>query len=166
MNLLTASPLATLPSLSSAQKTSLMGTIAHEMTSTIITISREIRRGNLDANHTTPLHMFIRTIQQVEVSQQRKLERKLVRYQRRARKWRAERRWVRREFAEMVRGMGTLQRRWKVRVETLEKRSLGELQMHRTRFGQGQKKLLLDQGSRSESGGLGASGGGESVSGA
>ncbi|KAL2812469.1 hypothetical protein BJX63DRAFT_432554 [Aspergillus granulosus] len=169
MNPSTRPALAALSSLPSAQKTALMGQIAHEITSTIITISREIQRGTLDANHTAPFHTFIRTVQQVEAAQQRKLERKLARYQRRARRWRAERRWIRGEFAEIVRGMERLQRQWKARIEQLEqRRSLPELQMHRTRLGQepGQE---LEQGSRtgleSESGGLGVAAGGESVSG-
>ncbi|KAL4973615.1 hypothetical protein BDW66DRAFT_100894 [Aspergillus desertorum] len=103
MNLFTISALRHIPYLSSDQKTDLIDSIAKKMTTTMITISQEIDRGNLDADNTAPLHNFIRTIQRHERTQQRKLERKVARYQRRARLWRAERRRIRCEFAEMVR---------------------------------------------------------------
>ncbi|KAL2869792.1 uncharacterized protein BJX67DRAFT_378846 [Aspergillus lucknowensis] len=120
MNKSPTSALQTISCLSSREKTALMDAIAREMTTTIIAISKEIQRGTLDADNTAPFDRFIRTIAQNEMVQQRKLERKLSRYQRRARKWRAERRWIRREFAEMVRRMEQLQRRWKTRVQELE----------------------------------------------
>ncbi|KAL3459385.1 hypothetical protein BJX64DRAFT_291357 [Aspergillus heterothallicus] len=170
----TASALATLPCLSSEQKTALMGEIAHEMANTIITISREIQRGTLDANHTAPFYTFIRTFQQVHAAQQRKLERKLARYRGRASKWRAERRWIRREFAEMTRVMEVLQQRWKARVDAMERRrrlSGLSLQMRRARLEQGEEEKLEQgssstrSGSGSGSGGLAESRCGESISG-
>ncbi|KAL4998419.1 hypothetical protein BDV10DRAFT_167010 [Aspergillus recurvatus] len=103
MNPFTKSALCQIPYLSSSQKTDLIDSIAKKMITTMITISQEIDRGNLDADNTAPIHSFIRTIQRHERAQQRKLERKVARYQRRARLWRAERRRIRCEFAEMVR---------------------------------------------------------------
>ncbi|KAL2842826.1 hypothetical protein BJX68DRAFT_270458 [Aspergillus pseudodeflectus] len=166
MNPSTISALATLSSLPSASKTSLMRRIAYEMTSTIITISREIQRGTLDPDKTAPMSKFVRTFQQANAAQQRKLERRLKRCQRRARKWRAERRWIRREFAEMMRLMETLQGRWKARVEGLKRKSRFSVELLQMRMagrgsGQGQKQ---EQGSRSRPE-LELSGGGESISG-
>ncbi|CBF81907.1 predicted protein [Aspergillus nidulans FGSC A4] len=92
-----------LPYLSSDQKTDLIDSIAKKMISTMIIISREIDRGNLDADNTTPIHNFIRTILRHERAQLRKLERRVARYQRRARRWRAERRRIQHEIAEIVR---------------------------------------------------------------
>ncbi|KAL4776610.1 hypothetical protein BDW60DRAFT_203636 [Aspergillus nidulans var. acristatus] len=103
MNPFTESILHKLPYLSSDQKTDLIDSIAKKMITIMIIISREIDRGNLDADNTAPIHNFIRTIQRHERAQLRKLERRVARYQRRARLWRAERRRIRREFAEMVR---------------------------------------------------------------
>ncbi|KAL6232182.1 hypothetical protein BDW75DRAFT_25315 [Aspergillus navahoensis] len=103
MNTFTKSALRRIPYLSSDQKTKLIDSIAKKMITTMITISQEIERGNLDADNTAPIHNFIRTIQRHERAQQRKLERKVARYQRRARLWRAERRRIRCEFAKMVR---------------------------------------------------------------
>ncbi|KAJ0425078.1 hypothetical protein BJY00DRAFT_308414 [Aspergillus carlsbadensis] len=175
MNPSTKSTLATISSLPPASKTSLMRTIASEMTTTIITISREIQRGTLDGDQTAPMHGFIRTIQQANAAQQRKLERKLARHGRRARKWRAERRWIRSEFAEMVRLMKTLQRRWEARVEGLKRkiRFSVELQMQRARPGSGQaQKQKQEQGQEQGSGSrseleveVQLSGGGESMPG-
>ncbi|KAL3444662.1 hypothetical protein BJX65DRAFT_283053 [Aspergillus insuetus] len=163
----TISALATISSLPDVSKTSLMRTIASEMTSTIITISREIQRGTLDGDQTAPMHTFIHTIQKASAAQQRKLERKLARYQRRARKWRGERRWIRGEFAEMVRLMEVLQRRWKARIEGLKRKSrfrVELLQMRRARQGSGQGQKQ-EQGSQSRSEVELLSGGGESISG-
>ncbi|KAI9368515.1 hypothetical protein BJX61DRAFT_546470 [Aspergillus egyptiacus] len=109
-----------LSSLPSSAKTALIATIAQEMTTTIITVSREIQRGTLTPQHTAPLHNFLRTIQRHEVAAQQKLERRLARYQRRARRCREERRRIRREVAEMVRRMEILHRCWKRRVEEME----------------------------------------------
>ncbi|KAL4736050.1 hypothetical protein BDV11DRAFT_22230 [Aspergillus similis] len=103
MNPFTESIFHKLPYLSSDQKTDLIDFIAKRMITIMVTISREIDRGNLDADNTAPIHNFIRTIQRHERAQLRKLERRVARYQRRARLWRAERRRIRREFAEMVR---------------------------------------------------------------
>ncbi|KAL2821395.1 hypothetical protein BDW59DRAFT_164130 [Aspergillus cavernicola] len=122
MNPSTSSALRDISSLSSPAKTALMDTIAQEMTTIIITISKEIQRGTLKAQHTAPFNLFIRTIQRDETAQQRKLERKLARYQRRGRRWRAERQWIRRDLAGMVRQMEILHGRWKKRVEVLEKK--------------------------------------------
>ncbi|KAL4989629.1 hypothetical protein BDW68DRAFT_156257 [Aspergillus falconensis] len=105
MNSFTKSALRQIRYLSSNQKTDLIDSIAKKMITTMITISQEIERGNLDADNTAPIHNFIRTIQRHERAQQRKLERKVARYQRRARIWRAERQRVRCEFAEIVRNL-------------------------------------------------------------
>lgn len=89
--------------LSSDQKTDLVDSIAKKMITIMIIISREIEHGNLDADNTAPIHNFIRIIQRHERAQLRKLERRVARYQRRARRWRAERRRIQSEIAEMVR---------------------------------------------------------------
>ncbi|KAL4816654.1 hypothetical protein BDW67DRAFT_41513 [Aspergillus spinulosporus] len=103
MNPFTESILHKLPYLSSDQKTDLIDSIAKKMITIMITISNEIDRGNLDADNTAPIHNFILTIQRHERVQLRKLERRVARYQRRARLWRAERRRIQGEIEEMVR---------------------------------------------------------------
>ncbi|KAL4932020.1 uncharacterized protein BDV17DRAFT_254747 [Aspergillus undulatus] len=97
-----ASRLRDLPSLTGDQKTDLLDSIAKKMTTTILAISREISRGNLDPDNTAPFHKFITTIQRNERAQLRKLERKVARYQRRTRLWRAERRQIRSILADLV----------------------------------------------------------------
>ncbi|RDW65795.1 uncharacterized protein DSM5745_09534 [Aspergillus mulundensis] len=98
----TISALRNLPSLTSDQRTALIDSIAKKMTTTMITVSQEIENGNLDADNTAPMHKFIRVILRHDRAHQRKLERKVERYQRRARLWRAERRRIQSEFAEIV----------------------------------------------------------------
>ncbi|KKK14002.1 hypothetical protein P175DRAFT_0503949 [Aspergillus ochraceoroseus IBT 24754] len=103
--------------LSPAAKTALMQSLAHEMTSTFIAISKEIQRGTLTPHNTVPLHQVIRTITHTTAAAHRKLERKLTAYERRAKRWRAERRWIRQEFAQVVWRSKMVHLRWKTRVE-------------------------------------------------
>ncbi|KAL4779699.1 hypothetical protein BJX76DRAFT_361534 [Aspergillus varians] len=105
MDQVTTSTLQNLSTLSSDQRTALIDSIARKMTVTMLTISQEIQRGNLDLDNTAPMHNFIRTIQRHERALLRKLERKAARYQHRARFRRAERRRIRRQFAEIARRM-------------------------------------------------------------
>ncbi|KAL4867898.1 hypothetical protein BDV12DRAFT_109569 [Aspergillus spectabilis] len=116
MNPSTLQALTTLATLTSSQKRALVDRIAQEMASTMLTISRELHRGTLQAEHTEPIYAFIRTIQHHELATRRKLERKLDRCERREREWRAERRWIRREFVGIRRRMEVLRRGWNERV--------------------------------------------------
>ncbi|KAL4908435.1 hypothetical protein BDW74DRAFT_175118 [Aspergillus multicolor] len=88
--------LRNLSTLTSNQRTVLMDSIAKTMTTIMIITSQEIENGNLDANNTAPMHMFIRII--LDHDRAYHLQRKVKRDQRRAR--RAERRRIQSEFAE------------------------------------------------------------------
>ncbi|OJJ02598.1 hypothetical protein ASPVEDRAFT_116754, partial [Aspergillus versicolor CBS 583.65] len=103
MNKSTLSAIRELSTLTSDQKTAVIDAAARDMTTAMIRISQEINRGTLNPDNTAPLHNFIRTIQRHERAQLRKLERKIAGYQRRARIWRAERRRIRDNIAEVRR---------------------------------------------------------------
>ncbi|KAL5332719.1 hypothetical protein BJX70DRAFT_105132 [Aspergillus crustosus] len=106
---------STLATLTTGQKTALIIQIAEEMTSSMITISKELRSGNLTSENTEPICAFIRIIQQHEVATRCKLEEKLERMERRERKWRVERERVRREFVGLRRRVEGLRRGWDLR---------------------------------------------------
>lgn len=108
MNKPTLSAIRKLSTLTSDQKTAVIDAIAGDMTTTMIRISQEINRGNLDPDNTAPMHNFIGTLQRHERAELGKLERKIAKYQRRARMWRAERRLIRDIVAEMKRHTGSL----------------------------------------------------------
>ncbi|KAL4878759.1 hypothetical protein BJY04DRAFT_107281 [Aspergillus karnatakaensis] len=129
----TLASLADLSNLTSSQKTALINTIAKEMAMTMLTISKELQHGNLQAENTQPIYSFIRTIQNHEVAARHKLERKLERYERQARESRAERRWILREFEKMKRRIEVFRRRWtermRARLQQLVQDEIMESQM-------------------------------------
>lgn len=94
--------LQTLASLSSPGKTSLLQSIADDITATFITVAQHAAAGHLSEQHTAPLHDVIALIKDTASAQRHALERKLQRYERRVRRGQRERRWMRREFGRLV----------------------------------------------------------------
>lgn len=103
--------LQNLPTLSSSSKTSLLQSIADDITATFITVGQHAAAGHLTEHHTAPLHDVIALIKDTADAQRRALERKLERYERRVRRGQTERRWMRRELARVVKRVEDVQGR-------------------------------------------------------
>ena len=97
--------LQTLASLSSPGKTSLLQSIADDITASFITVAQHAAAGHLSEQHTAPLHDVIALIKDTASAQRHALEQKLKRYQRRMRQGQRERRWMRRELGRLVERM-------------------------------------------------------------
>jgi hypothetical protein len=112
--------LQTLPTLPNTSKHTLLSSIATDITSTFICISKALETGTLSPEHTAPIDRIIDIIQGTEVSHRRMLERKVERYARLARRLKRERDWIRREFGEVVKTAEAVNARWRERVRDLE----------------------------------------------
>lgn len=119
--LTTALTLTPLQSLPPSQKTALLASIANDIKSTLIYIAKQSEAGNLDTTHTAPLNDLVATIKNTAVRERRVLERRLERAERRVRRLRGEREWMRREFGGVVRRVGVVGGRWRERVRGLRK---------------------------------------------
>ncbi|THC88301.1 hypothetical protein EYZ11_012255 [Aspergillus tanneri] len=108
-------------SLSPASKSATIRSIANDISSVFIRIYKLVDRGILSSKHTAPIDEVIQIITRVEGSHRRMLGRTIRRYQRRAKQWRREKRWMRRQFGEFVKRSDAMHGRWKKRVEKLNK---------------------------------------------
>ncbi|KAE8351202.1 hypothetical protein BDV28DRAFT_150207 [Aspergillus coremiiformis] len=93
--------LQNLERLSSAAKSALLRSIADDLTSTFICISKELSRGTLSATHTDPIHDLITSIKNTEWPEHQRMQQELE-YRQRERRWRAERKWMRRKVEGLV----------------------------------------------------------------
>ncbi|KAL4808187.1 hypothetical protein BDV18DRAFT_158298 [Aspergillus unguis] len=113
---LTTTPSTSTPSLTNlstltpAEKTSLVRSIASEMTATLVTLSHEIDRGTLTPENTAPIHNFIRTIQRRERKELGRAEKRVERYRAREKEWKEERKAVSRLVMGIVRGLKEIER--------------------------------------------------------
>ncbi|KAE8422804.1 hypothetical protein BDV36DRAFT_290974 [Aspergillus pseudocaelatus] len=109
--------LQNLEGLSSVSKSSLLRTIADDISAAFICISKQLSCGTLSARHTRPIHDFITSIKNTERLEQRRLQQDLERYRQRERRWRAERKWMRRKVEGLVKHSEVAYREWKERLE-------------------------------------------------
>ncbi|KAE8163012.1 hypothetical protein BDV40DRAFT_299886 [Aspergillus tamarii] len=103
--------------LSSVSKSSLLRSIADDISAAFICISKQLSCGTLSARHTRPIHDFIASIKIIERLEQRRLQQDLERYRQRERRWRAERKWMRRKVEGLVKHSEITYREWKGRLE-------------------------------------------------
>ncbi|GAD99342.1 conserved hypothetical protein [Paecilomyces variotii No. 5] len=90
--------LTNIDTLPSRSKTSLINSIATDISATFIYIAKQAEAGNLSTIHTGPINDIIGTIKDTEVAHREALERKLARYKKTERRLRRERKWMRREL--------------------------------------------------------------------
>ncbi|KAL1877806.1 hypothetical protein Plec18167_004775 [Paecilomyces lecythidis] len=90
--------LTNIDTLPSRSKTSLINSIATDISATFIYIAKQAEAGNLSTIHTGPINDVIGIIKDTEVAHREALERKLARYKRVERRLRRERKWMRREL--------------------------------------------------------------------
>ncbi|KAJ5606587.1 hypothetical protein N7510_009368 [Penicillium lagena] len=98
---------------SSPEKAELVHSIADDMSGTLMCIAQHAEEGTLSSRHIEPIDGVIRIIRDTEVSQRRRLER-------RVRRLRGMRRWLRREFRKMVKRADLVSRAWKNKAATLK----------------------------------------------
>lgn len=107
--------------LSSRSKTSLIKSIATDISATFIYIAKQAEAGNLSAIHTGPINDVIGTIKDTEVAHREALERKLARYKRVERRLRRERKWMKRELMGLTKKADAVVEDWKTRVHGASK---------------------------------------------
>ncbi|CAL5874292.1 uncharacterized protein PFLUO_LOCUS8582 [Penicillium psychrofluorescens] len=98
---------------SSPEKSELLHSIADDMSATLMCIAQHTEEGTLSTRHIEPIDRVIRIIRDTEVSQRRRLER-------RVRRLRGMRRWLRHEFRKMVKRAELVSRAWKNKTATLK----------------------------------------------
>ncbi|KAB8200176.1 hypothetical protein BDV34DRAFT_21488 [Aspergillus parasiticus] len=103
--------------LSSVTKTALLRSIADDISAAFICISKQLSCGTLSARHTRPIHDFITSIRNTERLEQQRLQRDLERYRQHERRWRAERKWMRRRVEGLVKHSEGIHKQWKERLE-------------------------------------------------
>ncbi|KAB8069387.1 hypothetical protein BDV29DRAFT_161470 [Aspergillus leporis] len=108
--------LQNLEALSSASKSALLRSIANDISAVFICISKQLSHGTLSAKHTRPIHDFIKSIKKTELSGHVRLQRKVERHRQRERRWRAERKQVRKEIRDLMRHSEEICGRWKERL--------------------------------------------------
>jgi hypothetical protein len=82
----------------SSQKTELINSVADDISTAFICVSRQARAGNLKATNTGGLNRVIRLIEGVDLKYRRHLERKAERYKTSARQWKRQRDRLREEL--------------------------------------------------------------------
>ncbi|KAJ5814565.1 hypothetical protein N7474_006342 [Penicillium riverlandense] len=98
---------------SSLEKAQLVYSIADDMSATLMCIAQHTEEGTLSARHIEPIDRVIRIVRDTEVSQRRRLER-------RVRRLRGRRRWLRREFRKMIKRAELVSVAWKNKATTLK----------------------------------------------
>ena len=111
--------LRNIQTLSSPAKTTLLQSIANDISATFIYLAKHAEANTLSPQHTAPINDVIAIIKDTAVSQRRMLERRMARYERRTRRLRAERKWAQREFGRVVRRAEMVHSRWKGTVGRL-----------------------------------------------
>ncbi|PLB50066.1 hypothetical protein P170DRAFT_473640 [Aspergillus steynii IBT 23096] len=113
----------TLSNLTSASKTRLLQHIASDITTALIQISKHLDTGTLSSRHTRPIEDMIGVITGTEQAHRRGLERRVrrmeAREKRRLKRWRGERRWMRKCFAGLLGKATEVSGRWRERVRYL-----------------------------------------------
>lgn len=82
----------------SSQKTELINSVADDISTAFICVSRQAKAGNLKATNTVGLDRVIRLIEGVDLKYRRHLERKAERYKTSARQWKRQRDHLREEL--------------------------------------------------------------------
>ncbi|PIG78990.1 hypothetical protein AARAC_003570 [Aspergillus arachidicola] len=103
--------------LSSVTKSALLRSIADDISAAFICISKQLSCGTLSARHTRPIHDFIASVRNTERLEQQRLQQDLERYRQRERRWRAERKWMRRKVEGLVKHSEGIHKQWKERLE-------------------------------------------------
>ncbi|KAB8223165.1 hypothetical protein BDV33DRAFT_200718 [Aspergillus novoparasiticus] len=103
--------------LSSVTKSALLRSIADDISAAFICISKQLSCGTLSARHTRPIQDFITSIRNTERLEQQRLQQDLERYRQRERRWRAERKWMRRKVEGLVKHSEGIHKQWKERLE-------------------------------------------------
>ncbi|KAB8234290.1 uncharacterized protein BDW43DRAFT_310318 [Aspergillus alliaceus] len=150
--------LRNLVGLSSTSKTALLRSIADDIRAAFISISKQLSRGTLRTKHTDPIHDLIASIKSTESPECQRMQQELERYRQRERRWRVERKWMRRKVKGLVRHSEEIHRRWKDQLWRAKgdfDDAARELTVLRWRYelsrSQGEKRSLLGEPSQTES---------------
>ncbi|KAE8379084.1 hypothetical protein BDV26DRAFT_176334 [Aspergillus bertholletiae] len=112
--------LQNLECLSSASKSTLLQSVADDISAAFICISKQLSCGTLSARHTRPMLDFITSIRNTGRLEQQRLQQELERQRQRERQWRVERKWMRRKVEGLVERSEVIHKQWKGRLERVK----------------------------------------------
>lgn len=94
--------------------------ISTDISAAFVLISQHAEAGHLEEKHTAPINTVLEVINKTELSQREGLEESVRKYQRRTRRMRKERAWLKKEFTQVVEEIEEVSGIWKDRVKRLE----------------------------------------------